>query len=204
MKSFKNSGKRLLTRAEVAEIFHVSPSTITRWAEEGKLPAIKTLGGHRRYRAEVVQKLADQLTGKETSMEKTVIDVPAMYGDHHVVAVRQILLQLSGVAAVNASSCFKAVEVEYDPSQVSLDEMKAKLTAAGYLESLSIPVEAGVVAFQPGRSDQEILFRHTVAYQQTNQVVSFAQQVAYDGRPLWPCPGIGVLRDERPQEAAHD
>lgn len=39
----------LLTPAEVASLFRVTPKTITRWAEAGKLPAIRTLGGHRRF-----------------------------------------------------------------------------------------------------------------------------------------------------------
>ena len=38
-----------LRTAEVAEILYVSPKTVSRWAKEGKLPFLKTLGGHRRY-----------------------------------------------------------------------------------------------------------------------------------------------------------
>lgn len=41
----------LLTPGEVASLFRVTPKTITRWAEAGKLPAIRTLGGHRRFPA---------------------------------------------------------------------------------------------------------------------------------------------------------
>ncbi len=40
----------LLTPAEVAKLFRVSPKTVTRWARSGKLTAMKTLGGHRRFR----------------------------------------------------------------------------------------------------------------------------------------------------------
>lgn len=40
----------LLTPAEVAALFRVDPKTVTRWAKAGKLTAIRTLGGHRRYR----------------------------------------------------------------------------------------------------------------------------------------------------------
>ena len=40
----------LLTPAEVAKMFRVDPKTVTRWAKAGKLTAIRTLGGHRRYR----------------------------------------------------------------------------------------------------------------------------------------------------------
>ena len=47
----------LLTPAEVAKLFRVDPKTVTRWAKAGKLTAIRTLGGHRRYRRSEVQVL---------------------------------------------------------------------------------------------------------------------------------------------------
>jgi excisionase family DNA binding protein len=47
----------LLTPAEVAKLFRVDPKTVTRWARAGKLTAIRTLGGHRRYRQSEVQNL---------------------------------------------------------------------------------------------------------------------------------------------------
>jgi excisionase family DNA binding protein len=47
--------------SEAAEILHVSPKTICRWALEGKLPYQKTLGGHRRYPARVIRELAASL-----------------------------------------------------------------------------------------------------------------------------------------------
>ena len=49
----------LMTPAEVAAMFHVDPKTVTRWARAGKLTSIRTLGGHRRYRALEVQALLD-------------------------------------------------------------------------------------------------------------------------------------------------
>lgn len=49
----------LLTPSEVATLFRVDPKTVTRWAKAGKLSAIRTLGGHRRYsEAEVRMLLA--------------------------------------------------------------------------------------------------------------------------------------------------
>lgn len=41
----------LLTPSEVARLFRVNPKTVTRWARSGKIKAIRTLGGHRRFRA---------------------------------------------------------------------------------------------------------------------------------------------------------
>ena len=55
----------LLTPAEVATIFRVDPKTVTRWANAGKLTAIRTLGGHRRYRQSEVQALLKSNTFTE-------------------------------------------------------------------------------------------------------------------------------------------
>lgn len=52
-----NKRTELLTPGEVARLFGVNPKTITRWATTGKLTPIRTLGGHRRYRAEEVYRL---------------------------------------------------------------------------------------------------------------------------------------------------
>jgi excisionase family DNA binding protein len=50
-----------LKTAEVADILHVSPKTVTRWAKDGKLPHSRTLGGHRRFPADSIRKLAEGL-----------------------------------------------------------------------------------------------------------------------------------------------
>jgi excisionase family DNA binding protein len=46
---------QLLTPSEVAQMFRVNPKTVTRWARAGKITAIRTLGGHRRFRAAEVE-----------------------------------------------------------------------------------------------------------------------------------------------------
>jgi excisionase family DNA binding protein len=50
-----------LKTAEVADILHVSPKTVTRWAKDGKLPHSRTLGGHRRFPAASIRKMAEGL-----------------------------------------------------------------------------------------------------------------------------------------------
>lgn len=50
----------LMTPAEVAKLFRVDPKTVTRWAQSGKLSSLRTLGGHRRYRREEVEKLLQE------------------------------------------------------------------------------------------------------------------------------------------------
>lgn len=48
---------KLLTPQEVAVMFRVDPKTVTRWARAGKITAIRTLGGHRRFRETEVRAL---------------------------------------------------------------------------------------------------------------------------------------------------
>src|SRR5215468_10736560 len=57
MASRTHEPEPLLTSAEVASMFRVDPKTVTRWAKAGKLSAIRTLGGHRRYRESEVRAL---------------------------------------------------------------------------------------------------------------------------------------------------
>jgi excisionase family DNA binding protein len=52
----RNSPDALLTPAEVAQMFRVNPKTVTRWARAGKITAIRTLGGHRRFRRSEIEK----------------------------------------------------------------------------------------------------------------------------------------------------
>lgn len=52
----------LLTPGEVAALFRVTPKTVTRWAEAGKLPVVRTLGGHRRFPAAEVLAVRAGLT----------------------------------------------------------------------------------------------------------------------------------------------
>lgn len=65
-------------------------------------------------------------------MEKTVLHVPKMYADHHVLAVREALLPLDGVEEVMASSAFKRVVVGYDSTRLEPNAIEEALRAAGY------------------------------------------------------------------------
>jgi excisionase family DNA binding protein len=56
-----------LRAAEVADILSVSPKTVSRWAKEGKLPFMKTLGGHRRYPAAKIRELVEELREEPTA-----------------------------------------------------------------------------------------------------------------------------------------
>ena len=51
------TAQELLTPQEVAMLFGVDPKTVTRWARAGRLNAIRTLGGHRRFLGSEVRAL---------------------------------------------------------------------------------------------------------------------------------------------------
>ncbi|HEV3364014.1 MAG TPA: BldC family transcriptional regulator [Acidimicrobiia bacterium] len=55
----------LLTPAEVAAMFRVNPKTVTRWARAGKISAVRTLGGHRRFRAEEIRRFLAEIQDAE-------------------------------------------------------------------------------------------------------------------------------------------
>ncbi len=54
--SLRNA-QELLTVSEVANVFGVSAKTVSRWAREGRIKAVRTLGGHRRFREDEVRRV---------------------------------------------------------------------------------------------------------------------------------------------------
>jgi copper chaperone CopZ len=124
-------------------------------------------------------------------METITIDLPTMYGDHHVAEVRRILLAMPGVEEVYASSAFRVVRVRIDPAKVSEADLRAKLSGAGYLGEMLLETEVWKSGTPKDVEDNP--FRHTAAFEQVKHV-AFTQTVESTGRALWPCPGLGPLK----------
>lgn len=53
--------REYLYTGEVARLLHVSPKTVARWAKESKLPYFETLGGHRRFPADAIYQLLEEV-----------------------------------------------------------------------------------------------------------------------------------------------
>ncbi len=53
--------REYLTVSEVAALFHVTPKTVVRWANDGRLPYMATLGGHRRFPRQHIESLVADL-----------------------------------------------------------------------------------------------------------------------------------------------
>jgi len=58
--------EKFLRTSEVAQRLHVSPKTVSRWAKEGRLPYLSTLGGHRRFPASEIDRLTEELAQNPT------------------------------------------------------------------------------------------------------------------------------------------
>jgi excisionase family DNA binding protein len=65
MKKKTEALKTLLTTSEVAAMFRVDPKTVTRWNKQGRLEAVRTLGGHRRYHKADIEKILGTLTDED-------------------------------------------------------------------------------------------------------------------------------------------
>ncbi len=65
-------------------------------------------------------------------MRKAILDVPMLWADHHVLKVREALVNLPGVEDVFASSAWKQVLVRYDETQTNQAQIEQALAAAGY------------------------------------------------------------------------
>jgi copper chaperone CopZ len=65
-------------------------------------------------------------------MEKLVLDVPALWADHHVLKARDALASLDGVENVYASSAWKQVLVSYDSAETDPASIEKALAEAGY------------------------------------------------------------------------
>jgi excisionase family DNA binding protein len=55
-----------LSRHEVADLFGVSVSTVTRWARQGLLKTLRTPGGHYRFPTGETRRAAARATPEET------------------------------------------------------------------------------------------------------------------------------------------
>lgn len=100
-----------------------------------------------------------------------------------------MLFAMPGVKDVYASSAFHVVQVEFDEEQVTHEALLQVLEENGYLGEIPMMVETGEAA------EKNSVFRRTATYITVKKTVSFAQKAPYTGRPLWNCPGMGVIKN---------
>ena len=69
------------------------------------------------------------------------ISLPAMFGDHHVVQVRQIVAALPGVKDIRASASRRKLSVTFNRAQLTVEALRAALTQGGFAPGAA-PAEA--------------------------------------------------------------
>jgi copper chaperone CopZ len=118
-------------------------------------------------------------------MEKLVLTIPTLYGDHHTVAVRRILDGIAGVSDPLVSAAYRQVALKFDPAKTSAAAIEKALAAQGYdpgLDDLAYPIQSTFA---------EEATRHTASISGTGTSLAFAEVTqVVQGRPLWPCPGF--------------
>jgi excisionase family DNA binding protein len=77
--SIPDPDDELLRPREVAALFGVRPTTIARWAREGKLDPLYTPGGHRRYSRASLRGLLGQETPEQTAERMIAEDAARLY-----------------------------------------------------------------------------------------------------------------------------
>lgn len=68
-------GSKLIASGAVAEILGVNAKTISRWAQQGRIPSVRTLGGHRRFDPDVIEAIAHELREEEPASGSEVVRV---------------------------------------------------------------------------------------------------------------------------------
>ena len=66
---------KLLTLKETEKLLNVSKSTLQRWDNSGKLKAIRTEGGHRRYKQSDIERLIGENKNEDANQEQREIKV---------------------------------------------------------------------------------------------------------------------------------
>jgi copper chaperone CopZ len=118
-------------------------------------------------------------------MDKLVLTIPTLYGDHHTMAVRRILGELPGVTNLFVSAASHQVSLTHDAGKASRQAIEKALADQGYAPGegdLTYPVQAVF---------PEDATRHTSTISGTGTSLAFAEVTqVVQGRPLWPCPGF--------------
>ncbi len=70
---------QLLRTSDVAALFQVSERTVSEWARRGRIPSVRTPGGHRRYPADQIRLLLAETQDPEMA-DRRMADITVLPG----------------------------------------------------------------------------------------------------------------------------
>jgi excisionase family DNA binding protein len=161
--------KDIFSTHDVARICRVTPMTVIRWIEEGKLPAFKTAGGHRRVqRADLVGFCRERGIPFEADGDGRgrvlVVSGDPETRDRVAAAARQVD---DGIMIEVAGDAFEAgrLAARLEPALVVLDQRTPGLDALEVCDRLSrggvsLPPRAIVVLVPAWSPDGDRAYRH--------------------------------------------
>jgi excisionase family DNA binding protein len=127
--------EHLLTPAQVAALVFVDPKTVSRWATAGKIPTMRTPGGHRRFRESDVQVLMTMNRSLTEVHDEAVglgldLDITKRGG---LSATREVGRDDDDALVADALAIATAAQAE--PAEEAVVETAARLAEAAELAS---------------------------------------------------------------------
>ncbi len=120
MKAEEHMSEELLTPAEVAGLLGTAPRTITRWVDDGILPAVVTPGGHRRIPKSAVMEYRQKLN-REGPRKVVIINQKGGVAKTTVTVNWAVLLAQSGARVLIVdldTQGNSALSLGYDPDKL--------------------------------------------------------------------------------------
>ena len=111
--------------------------------------------------------------------------LPSMYGDHHVIRVRQIVAALAGVAEIRASAAQQTLVVKFAPGQLSAERIRAALAEGGFASGAPPAASAGAAEGAAAGAAEEKLPIVAAAGQAEVRASKYSPPAAFGA-----CPGL--------------
>jgi excisionase family DNA binding protein len=157
--------EQLLTPAAVAALVFVDPKTVSRWARAGKIPSVRTPGGHRRFRRSDVDALISTQRHRDQHLDAAV--GPAVDMNMRTVAgpYADVSVEGGGVPSTRDTRRTAADAVVAEAVAIAL-EAQAELAAEAVRETAaSVAVAAETAAAAAVKARQARAFAAAEAAQ---------------------------------------
>ncbi len=203
-------GKDIFSTHDAARVCRVTPMTVIRWIKEGKIPAFKTAGGHRRILRQDLDRFCRSrgipfLEGESAAGKVLVVDADAAVRDAVVEAARAVDESLTIEMAGDAFAAGQLV-AQFRPNLIFLDQRLPGVDALDLVSRLARDPETlaiSIVVMAPAlNTDMERAFRsrgalacvkRPPAVEAVDRLVRAAFHIAGDGAGAEGGPSILVV-----------